>query len=693
MDEKPLFIQVTDVFPILEAFGNAKTVLNNNSSRFGKLLWIHILQGQVVGTSISHYLLERSRLVFQARNERNYHVFYELLAGLDDIQKQELSLQQSETYFYLNQGGACEITSKQEHEDFLRLLHSLGRIGLLEDQLKTTWSILSSILQLGNVCFTSYEDGSQELAVIVSYTEIRIVAQMLQVSSDRLHGAITQRVTETSYDRIFSPLSVEGSIDARDSITKALYSVLFDWLIQQTNLCLMPVEMDSSVGIVDVYGFEDLGVNSFEQLCINYANEQLQHFFSQAVLTQEQEEYSREQIDWAFIPVSDRRNCLDLIMAKPHGILRILDDQTNLPQATDHTFLQKCHYQHSNNPWYVKPKLPLPVFTIRHYAGPVTYQVHKFLDKNHDQLRPEVMELFMDSRNKMIADLFKRAQQSLCQQYRIGSRCRGHRHQSPTVATKFRQSLLDLISRLKRCNPFFIRCIKPNIKKIPGQFDVECVGAQLRYSGIMEAVHIRKEGYPVRILLPDFISRYSILQKGNCSESEFCSSILEKVAEGTPGLYQLGLTKKKEDVSAEFEKMDCEVLEQIDIRNEEVFLKNELFNQLEHCWRKTQNWAAVTIQKNIRGFINRKIFQIFKQKIVIIQSHIRGHQARSTSSAPSNSVACVKYSIAFEAVTLTYRNDRLPVATRFYGLKEYLYQPNQRVLAQVSSSGQLCKDA
>ncbi|GCC19299.1 hypothetical protein chiPu_0018312 [Chiloscyllium punctatum] len=263
----------------------------------------------------------------KAHNERNYHVFYELLAGLDDMQKQQLSLQESETYFYLNQGRACEITSKQEQEDFLCLLRSLGRIGLMEDQLKTMWSILSSILQLGNVCFTSYEDGSQELAVIVSYTEIRIVAQMLQISSDRLHCVITQRVTnylkpwhwkkahlassflisalrhqqivtsgfpksqapeDTSYDRIFSPLSVEGSIDARDSIAKALYSVLFDWLVQQINHCLMPVEMDSSVGIVDVYGFEDLGVNSFEQLCINYANEQLQHFFSQAVLAQEQ---------------------------------------------------------------------------------------------------------------------------------------------------------------------------------------------------------------------------------------------------------------------------------------------------------------------------------------------------------------------------------------------------------------------
>eukprot|EP00062_Callorhinchus_milii_P004476 gi/632943691/ref/XP_007887085.1/ PREDICTED: unconventional myosin-XV-like [Callorhinchus milii] len=500
--------QTAEVFPILEAFGNAKTVLNNNSSRFGKFLWIHVREGRVVGTSISHYLLEKSRLVFQAWNERNYHVFYELLAGLDEEQKEELSLQDSETYFYLNQGGACEIIGKHDHDDFVHLLGSLEKIGLLEDQRWLMWAILSSILQLGNVCFTSYEDGFQELAAIVSDTEIRIVAKLLQISSDMLQSVITHRVTETSYDRIFSPLSVESSIDARDTIAKALYSLLFDWLVQQINEWLIPVEMDNSVGIVDIYGFEDLGVNSFEQLCINFANEQLQHFFTRAVLTQEQEEYAREQISWAFIPVSNSQNCLNLITTKPHGILCILDDQTSLPQATDHTFLQKCHYHHSNNPWYVKPKLPLPVFTIRHYAGSVTYQVHKFLDKNYDQLRPDVMELFIHSRNKMISDLFKNAQEGLRQQKMIGSRGRGHSYQSSTVATKFQQSLLELIARLERCDPFFIRCIKPNIKKIPGLFDVEYVGAQLRHSGIMEAIHIRKEGYPIRITIEEFANRY-----------------------------------------------------------------------------------------------------------------------------------------------------------------------------------------
>ncbi|TRY56656.1 hypothetical protein DNTS_014134 [Danionella cerebrum] len=599
--------QPMDVLPILESFGNAKTILNNNSSRFGKYLHIHILQGVVVGTSLSKYLLEKSRIVFQSKEERNYHVFYELLAGMNDWDKQDLFLQGAETYFYLNQGRACELQGKHEKQDFLLLVQCLETIGLHADQVATIWAILSSILQLGNICFSSYESESFEVARIFSEAEARRVGNLLQVSAEALQTVITHRVTETTYDRIYCPLSVESAIESRDAIAKTLYSVLFDWLLERINEWLIPTEMDSSVGIVDIYGFEDLSVNSFEQLCINFANEQLQQFVNKALVAQEQEEYSAEQIPWYPIVLENYNGCLDLISARPNGILRILDDQTCLPQATDHTFLQKCHYHHGNSPYYTKPKIPLPVFTIYHYAGAVTYQaslnVHNFLNKNHDQFRPEVLELFARSRQQMVSGLFRKVQERYMQQKEL-ARARGFRGQMSTVASNFQQSLTELTNRLERCKTTFVRCFKPNFVKLPGIFDVDYITTQLRHGGILETIHIRKDGFPIRIPFTLFMQRYGVLlaqRPVNQSVEEQVVILLATIG-AEEGQYRLGLTK--------------------------VFMKETLFQCLEEKWSSTQTWAAVTIQRNIRGFICRRNFQFFKKKAIVIQSHIRGHQAR-----------------------------------------------------------------
>ncbi|NXY56758.1 MYO15 protein, partial [Callaeas wilsoni] len=597
--------QPCNVLPILESFGNAKTILNDNSSRFGKLLNVHLRHGIVVGTSISQYLLEKSRVVFQAHGERNYHVFYELLAGLPAEQKEQMYLQEAESYFYLNQGRACEVLGKEDSQDFLVLVQALEGISLSEDQLSTTWAVLAAILQLGNICFTSYEKESFEHAAIASDTEIQIVANLLRVSAEFLQSAVTRRVTVTSYDRIFTPLSVEGAIDARDSIAKALYYLLFEWLLLRINEWLAPGESDCAVGIVDIHGFEDLGVNSLEQLCINFANEHLQWFFSQTVIAQEEEEYSQEQLAWVPISKMYSESCLDFLTAKPHGILCILDDQTSLTQATDHTFLQKCHYHHGNSPWYTKPKLPLPEFTVQHYAGPVTYQVHKFLNKNRDQLRPEVLDIFSQSHLKVVSHIFRRAKAGCGQRGELGARGKGLRPQASTLVSKFQQSLQDLTAKLRGSHAFFIRCITPNPRKLSNIFDVEYVNCQLRHSGILEAIHIQKEGYPVRLPFQSFLARYGLLagsRPSSLEQREGCAAVLAHVVGSPSDLYQIGVTK--------------------------VFLKEKARQLLERRWLQRQSWAVVTLQRKFRRLLHRRRLRVLQEKVTVIQAHFRGYQAR-----------------------------------------------------------------
>ncbi|NXJ74754.1 MYO15 protein, partial [Trogon melanurus] len=636
--------QPCSVLPILESFGNARTILNDNSSRFGKLLNVHLQDGVVVGTSISQYLLEKSRVVFQAPGERNYHVFYELLAGLPVEQKEELYLQEAESYFYLNQGRVCDIRGKEDSQDFLTLAQALEGISLSGDQLTSTWAVLAAILQLGNICFTSYEKEYYEHAAIASDTEIQIVANLLHVSADFLQSAVTHRVTITSYDRIFTPLSVEGAIDARDSIAKTLYYLLFEWLLMRINEWLAPWESDCAVGIVDIHGFEDLGVNSLEQLCINFANEHLQCFFSQTVIAQEEEEYSQEQLAW--IPISKiySESCLDFIAAKPHGILRILDDQTSLIQATDHTFLQKCHYHHGNSPWYTKPKLPLPVFTVKHYAGPVTYQVHKFLNKNRDQLRPEVLEIFSQSRLKVVSHIFQKAKAAYNQQRELGTRGKGLKPQASTLVSKFQQSLQDLTAKLRRSHTFFIRCITPNPKKLSNIFDVEYVTCQLRHSGVLEAIHIRKEGYPVRLPFQNFLARYGLLagRRHNClEEREGCVAVLSHVVGNPSDLYQIGVTK--------------------------VFLKEKARQLLERRRNQRQTWAIVTLQRKFRCLLLRRRLHVLQEKVTIIQAHFRGYQARKHYRSLKKTLAQFNTMILISRLFIQ-RRKHCQVTTFFSGL-------------------------
>ncbi|XP_068193571.1 unconventional myosin-XV [Antennarius striatus] len=601
-------IEILEAAPLLESFGNAKTVRNDNSSRFGKYIEVFLEDGEISGAITSQYLLEKSRIVFQAKDERNYHIFYEMLAGLPSVQRQALYLQEAETYYYLNQGGDCGIKGKNEEEDFLRLLASMEILHFTPEDQSAIFRVLSSILHLGNVYFQRHEADGQEMATVVSAQEIRVVAELLQISPEGLQKAITYKVTETMREKIYTPLTVESAVDARDAVAKILYSLLFHWLTERINAQVYPHQHTLSISILDIYGFEDLAFNSFEQLCINYANEYLQFFFNRIVFREEQEEYSREQIPWQDIPFNDNQPCIDLIAAKPHGILKILDDQSCFPQATDHSFLQKCHYHHGNNPLYLKPKMPTPEFAIKHFAGRVTYQVYKFLDKNYDQVRQDVLDLFIQSKNKMVSRLFAVHAEV------IGQQRGGHirksstvtrRYQAPTVSHKFQQSLLELVEKMERCNPFFVRCIKPNNMKQPGVFEDDLVSGQLKHSGILETIRIRREGYPVRMPFYVFLFRYKSLvgiQELPPANGENCVIMLSKLCRLRPGAYRVGVTK--------------------------IFLKEDIYQLLEYKRERTRHLAALTLQRYTRMFFVRKRFLAFRKKIIWLQAQCRGFLMR-----------------------------------------------------------------
>ncbi|XP_049926298.1 unconventional myosin-XV [Epinephelus moara] len=600
--------QILEAAPLLESFGNAKTVRNDNSSRFGKYIEVFLEDGVISGAITSQYLLEKSRIVFQAKDERNYHIFYEMLAGLPSQQRQAFYLQEAETYYYLNQGGDCGITGKNDAEDFLRLLAAMEILHFTPDDQSAIFRVLSSILHLGNVYFQRYEADGQEVASVVSAQEIRVVAELLQISPEGLQKAITYKVTETMRDKIYTPLTVESAVDARDAVAKILYSLLFHWLTERINAQVYPRQHTLSISILDIYGFEDLAFNSFEQLCINYANEYLQFFFNRIVFREEQEEYSREQIPWQDIPFSDNQPCIDLIAAKPHGILRILDDQCGFPQATDHTFLQKCHYHHGNNPLYMKPKMPHPEFTIKHFAGRVTYQVYKFLDKNYDQVRQDVLDLFIQSKNKMVSNLFLVHAEVTGQQrggHMRNSSTVTRKYQAPTVSSKFQQSLLELVEKMERCNPFFVRCIKPNNMKQPGVFEDELVSNQLRHSGVLETIRIRREGYPVRMPFYIFLFRYKSLvgiHEPPAASGENCVIMLSKLCLLRPGSYHIGVTK--------------------------LFLKEDIYQLLECKRERARQLAALTLQRYTRMFFVRKRFVAFRKKIIALQAQCRGFLMR-----------------------------------------------------------------
>ncbi|XP_019378232.1 PREDICTED: unconventional myosin-X-like [Gavialis gangeticus] len=605
--------------PILEAFGNAKTVYNNNSSRFGKFIQLHFSQhGHIQGGRVTDYLLEKNRVVHQNPGERNYHVFYALLAGVAGEEKEALSLSEPESYHYLNQSGCMNDKNLNDAEMFNKVMTAMKVMEFSTEEVRDIFKLLSGTLQLGNIEFMT-AGGAQ----ITTKAVLNIASDLLGLDAFQLSEVLTQRSMILRGEEISSPLTVEQAADSRDSLSMALYSQCFSWLIGKINTKIKGKENFKSVGILDIFGFENFQVNRFEQFNINYANEKLQEYFNKHIFSLEQLEYNREGISWEAIDWMDNAECLDLI-EKKLGLLALVNEESRFPKGTDSTLLEKLHSQHASNHYYMKPRVTDHQFGIKHYAGEVLYDVRGFLEKNRDTFRDDILNVLKDSRLDFIYDLFER----VCSHSSDETLKMGTQRRRPTVSSQFRDSLHSLMATLNTSNPFFIRCIKPNMAKAPNLFDPDMVLNQLRYSGMLETVKIRRAGFPVRRPFQDFLGRYKMLVKNMCTlnhSKAMCADFLQTY-DNTRNEWQLGKTKVflKEALEQKLEKDREE-----ELRKAAVVIRAHILGYMARKKYRKVLASVVIIQKNYRAHFWKKALQRLKASAIVLQKHWRGQLARS----------------------------------------------------------------
>uniref|UniRef100_A0A7N6AA28 Myosin IXB n=1 Tax=Anabas testudineus TaxID=64144 RepID=A0A7N6AA28_ANATE len=763
--------------PVLEAFGNAKTAHNNNSSRFGKFIQVNYLEGGVVrGAVVEKYLLEKSRLVSREKNERNYHVFYYLLLGASEEDRKEFKLLPPEDYFYLKQQNFKIEDEEDLRHDFERLQQAMEMVGFLPATKKQIFTVLSAILYLGNVTYRKKSTGRDEGLDVGPPEVLATLSDLLKVKEELLVEALTKRKTVTVNDKLILPYSHCEAITARDSMAKSLYSALFDWIVLRINHALLNKrDMEESVpclsiGVLDIFGFEDFQTNSFEQFCINYANEQLQYYFNNHIFNLEQEEYQAEGITWHNIDYTDNVGCIHLISKKPTGLLYLLDEESNFPHATDETLLAKFKQQHQGNKYFVPTPVMEPAFVIQHFAGKVKYQIKDFREKNTDHMRPDIVALLRSSDRAYVRQLIGMdpvamfrwgilratirgiaafneagrswaAKTSVCvvlsspshlhrrasmldfcfdhseerpleafedifarNVFLFGVKDAGllhslsllpfefklisvnskqkhvipknlldsqslkfivsltlqdrttksllHLHKKkkpPSISAQFQTSLTKLLETLNRAEPFFIRCIRSNAEKKEMYLDESLVVQQLRYTGMLETVRIRRSGYGAKYTFQEFMGQFGVLLPKNATAcKEDISPLLQKKMGLDPTTYQIGKTKV---FLKELERQQLQ-----DMLHKEVICKIMFLQQwfrarlqrkefldmksaailIQHSWRKycrkeQRRCAATLIQAVWRGHRQRLEYHRQRHGATKIQALVRGHSARRSS--------------------------------------------------------------
>ncbi|XP_076942866.1 myosin-9-like isoform X2 [Bidens hawaiensis] len=586
--------QVLESNPVLEAFGNAKTVRNNNSSRFGKFVEIQFdKHGRISGAAIRTYLLERSRVCQISDPERNYHCFYLLCAAPpEEVEKYKLG--DPKTFHYLNQSNCYQLAGINEAQDYLATRRAMDVVGISDTDQEAIFRLVAAILHLGNVQFIKGKEvDSSLLKDDKSKFHLKMTADLLMCDHAALEDALLKRVMVTPEEVIKRSLPPDAATTSRDGLAKTLYSRLFDWLVDKIN---MSIGQDPNskylIGVLDIYGFESFKQNSFEQFCINFTNEKLQQHFNQHVFKMEQEEYTKEQIDWSYIEFVDNKDVLELIEKKPGGIIALLDEACMFPKSTHETFSQKLYQTFKNHQRFVKPKLARSDFIISHYAGEVHYMSELFLDKNKDYVVPEHQDLLLASKCSFVAGLFPPVPEET-------NKSSSKSAKFSSLGSRFKLQLQQLMETLNSTEPHYIRCVKPNNLLKPSIFENANIMQQLRCGGVLEAIRISMAGYPTRKSFFDFLNRFSLLAPevlgGNLDAKDACKKIIDKMKlQGA----QIGKTK--------------------------VFLRAGQMADLDAQRAQILNTAAKKIQRKIRTHITRNWFLALRKASISLQSLCRG---------------------------------------------------------------------
>ncbi|XP_077577507.1 uncharacterized protein myh14 isoform X5 [Stigmatopora nigra] len=602
--------QLLQANPILEAFGNAKTTKNDNSSRFGKFIRINFdVTGYIVGANIETYLLEKSRATRQAKDERTFHIFYQMLHGAPDATKSDLLLGTADEYRFLS-GGSISVAGQSDSENFTQTMDSMGIMGFTPEECTSMLKVISAVLQFGNISFTKEKNHDQ--ASMPDNTAAQKLCHLLGINVLEFTRAILTPRIKVGREYVQKAQTKEQADFAVEALAKATYERLFRWLVHRINRALDRRQRQgaSFIGILDIAGFEIFLLNSFEQLCINYTNEKLQQLFNHTMFILEQEEYQREGIEWNFIDFGlDLQPCIDLIErpAHPPGTLALLDEECWFPRATDQSFVEKLTSQQGNHPKFFKSKQPRGEadFSIIHYAGKVDYKANDWLVKNMDPLNDNVASLLHQSSDHFVSELWKEVDRIISlDQVSSSAESTGpvtfgasglktKKGMFRTVGQLYKESLAKLMATLRNTNPNFLRCIIPNHEKRAGKLAPHLVLDQLRCNGVLEGIRICRQGFPNRIPFQEFRQRYEILTPNaiprTFMDGKQASELMIKALELDSNLYRVGQSK--------------------------VFFRAGVLAHLEEERDLKITDTIIRFQSAARGFLARKAFTKKQQQL------------------------------------------------------------------------------